>query len=194
MRPTISAALLVDDATIKRIGRAGYSSANAGTPARQASANPAQTPSRPARRISETGDKAEYAALADAAPHQLEIDDLMIVDVEVDRIAERIEIPDLGGAVLGLENEILHVELRHQVKQKLLLHRFDAFADTLALYQHFPGAGFLVGAHLLENIRLAAIKALPGIESNEEKFRMFMESSQPSIFEIVLEDLLILKG
>jgi len=45
-----------------------------------------------------------------------------------------------------------------------------------------------------ENIRLAAIKALPGIESNEEKFRMFMESSQPSIFEIVLEDLLILKG
>ena len=28
-----------------------------------------------------------------------------------------------------------------------------------------------------ENIRLAAIKALPGIESNEEKFRIFMESS-----------------
>jgi hypothetical protein len=33
-----------------------------------------------------------------------------------------------------------------------------------------------------------------GDEFDEEDYRRFMEQSQPSIFEIVLEDLLLLKG
>jgi uncharacterized membrane protein YfcA len=49
-----------------------------------------------------------------------------------------------------------------------------------------------------ENMRLAVIRAremqLSGDEFDEEEYRRFMEQSQPSIFEIVLEDLLILKG
>src|SRR5579862_9604342 len=61
--------------------------------------------------LSEAGDKAEHAALADAAPHQFEIDDLVIVDVEIDGIAECVEIPDLGAAVLRLKNEVLHIEM-----------------------------------------------------------------------------------
>ena len=33
-----------------------------------------------------------------------------------------------------------------------------------------------------------------GDDFDEEEYRRFMEQSQPSIFEIVLEDLLLLKG
>lgn len=51
-----------------------------------------------------------------------------------------------------------------------------------------------------ENVRLAAIRAREfqqlsgGDDLDEEEYQRFMEQSQPSIFEIVLEDLLLLKG
>lgn len=58
-------------------------------------------------------------------------------------------------------------------------------------------AGLKGGAiYKKENIRLAALRRrdLPYDEYDEEVYRLQMERSQPSIFEIVLEDLLILKG
>ena len=53
--------------------------------------------------------------------------------------------------------------------------------------------------YMKENIRLAVIKAIelqiPGGEDfDEDQFKNYLEQSQPSIFEIILEDLLILKG
>ncbi len=63
---------------------------------------------------------------------------------------------------------------------------------SLAILAGLKGAAI----YKKENIRLAALRRrdLPYDEYDEEVYRLQMERSQPSIFEIVLEDLLILKG
>jgi hypothetical protein len=63
---------------------------------------------------------------------------------------------------------------------------------SLSVLAGLKGAGI----YKKENIRLATIRArdLPYDEYDEEMYRLQVERSQPSIFEIVLEDLLILKG
>jgi hypothetical protein len=63
---------------------------------------------------------------------------------------------------------------------------------SLSVLAGLKGAGI----YKKENIRLAAmnVRDLPYDEYDEEMYRMQVERSQPSIFEIVLEDLLILKG
>ncbi len=63
---------------------------------------------------------------------------------------------------------------------------------SLAILAGLKGASI----YKKENIRLAALRRrdLPYDEYDEELYRLQMERSQPSIFEIVLEDLLILKG
>src|SRR5512146_154658 len=82
--------------------------------------------------------QAEHAALADAAPHQFNVNHLMVVDVEIDRITERPDVPRLGCGIFCLENEIPHIELGDQIQDQLVLHRLDALADAFALHQHLP--------------------------------------------------------
>ena len=92
------------------------------------------------------------------------------------------------GSMIGVLASITLPNLVLQVSLTILM-------IFLAILTGFKGRQI----YKKENIRLAVIKARemqsPGGEDfDEDQFKNYMEQSQPSIFEIVLEDLLILKG
>jgi len=94
----------------------------------------------------------------------------------------------LMGSMIGALGSIMLPNLVLQILLTILL-------VTLAILTGMKGRII----YQRENIRLQALERAravnnSGEEIDEEQFRLFMNQSQPSIFEIVLEDLLILKG
>lgn len=95
----------------------------------------------------------------------------------------------LMGSMIGALGSIMLPNLVLQILLTILL-------VTLAILTGMKGRII----YQRENIRLQALERARAVNNNsgeeidEEQFRLFMNQSQPSIFEIVLEDLLILKG
>jgi hypothetical protein len=94
----------------------------------------------------------------------------------------------LMGSMIGALGSIMLPNLVLQILLTILL-------VTLAILTGMKGRII----YQRENIRLQALERARAVNNNsgedidEEQFHLFMNQSQPSIFEIVLEDLLILK-
>ena len=67
----------------------------------------------------EASHESENVPLADAAAHQFDIDHLMIVDVEIDLIAERADVPFVRCTVLGLKDQAGDIEARERLNEGL---------------------------------------------------------------------------